>query len=504
MFGYRHTQDARGHARDMDRAALTKRVLIAFAAVTALVVTLLVVDRLLSRNDRIRHVRRVSDLMSVRDEILRYEHEHGDLPRHLGELVPRYLRQDQVAADGRWKYVYDPRERTVALAEPTSVIGLVVRTAAARTMRLPPKAPVIASTDTPAAAQPVDAGQAAPGEPEPETETETETDPTPPPPPGPPRLEAALVVPAGGESSPAPSGAYVFEAEQYSETNYGWEVHRDASSSGGAYIHSKEGMANGPGQIYGGIADFYNIEEKAEYTYLKYHFRLPESGSYFIYARFWTTGSHCSNCVIVGLDEGGPLSERPGMGVDGYHGHAMINTTPFRWVWTPGAPGARTIEKGDHYLHLYLHEDGERLDQIAISPVPLQGDQAYAANMRANEGTAFQHHAPSPVHLMFDVESMVMTEATRPAVSLSIRRIRAAEGEALLSVVLEGAGAEGEDLPVDRGRPTSRPCPNSRSFRLISPSSTSRRCRGGSSSCARRSNWAERRSPRHTCRSCIR
>ncbi len=240
-----------------------------------------------------------------------------------------------------------------------------------------------------------------------------------------------------------PKGALVFEAELYSETNYGWEVHRDPACSGGAYIHAKEGIANGPGQINNRIFNFYDIQEGTEFTYLKHHFNLPEDGTYYVYGLMFTTGSHCSNCIVVGVDRGGPS----GRGYS-YSGWNMSNNTPFRWVWTRAGTAPVRLKAGDHYLHSYLHEDGIRVDQFALSPVPLQGGRAYKPNLVTNDGTAFRKKAGPPVHLTFDLKSMVVTPGMKLDCRLAIRKLRPTKGPATIRITLKEAGENGADLHI--------------------------------------------------------
>ena len=259
-------------------------------------------------------------------------------------------------------------------------------------------------------------------------------------------LLAAAAAPAAEPTAEnPPGGAFVFEAEHYSETNYGWEVKQDRTCSGGVYIHAKEGIANGPGQINNKIYNFYDIQEGTEFTYLKHHFHLPEDGTYYVYGRMFTTGSHCSNCIVVGVDRGGPS----GRGYS-YNGVNMSNRTPFRWIWTRAGNAPVTLKAGDHYLHSFLHEDGIRLDQFALSPVPLKGSAIYTPNLVVNQGTAFRKKTGPPVHLTFDLKSMVITPALEPDCRLAVRKLRPSKDTATVLVRIKEAGGNGADLRVAR------------------------------------------------------
>ena len=113
-----------------------------FGAALATGLLLVVVDRLASRADRIRYEARKNDLVSARDAVLRYEHDNRRLPERLDDLVPLYLREDQlvdvIVNDGRALYAYDPGKRTIAMASAFPVHGLVSRMYPPVEMDLPP------------------------------------------------------------------------------------------------------------------------------------------------------------------------------------------------------------------------------------------------------------------------------------------------------------------------------------------------------------------------------
>ncbi len=200
-------------------------------------------------------------------------------------------------------------------------------------------------------------------------------------------------------------------------------------------------MGNGPGQTAHQIYNFYDIEEGSDFSYLKYHFRLPAAGVYYLYGRMWTTGSHCSNQVNVGIDTGGPIRGR----VSEYRGDFMHNTTPFRWVWTQVGESTYRLPAGDHYLHVFIHEDGMRLDQFILSPVPLEGGAPYQPNLYPNRDTAFQRGLDTPLDLTFDLQSVVMTPECPPVCQVTIRRLRPATGLVSLDVYLRDAPTSRED-----------------------------------------------------------
>lgn len=77
-----------------------RRVACGAALALGLAAGLFYLNHRLGRPDRIEAERRRQELISVRDQVLRYELEHGALPEALEALVPKYLRQDQLESGG--------------------------------------------------------------------------------------------------------------------------------------------------------------------------------------------------------------------------------------------------------------------------------------------------------------------------------------------------------------------------------------------------------------------
>ena len=172
----------------------------------------LCLDRVLTRGDRIRFAQRKNNLISVYDEILRYEYENLELPAALSDLVPEYLREEQIASEGTPLYLYDGDSRTVSLASGETIRGLFTRTLPPAVMQLPDPAEHLSAFGLRPVAE-------------------------------------HSFVPRGPEGEAPPRGALVFEAEHYTQLNYGWEVRPDTECGGGAYAYSQEGIGNGPGQM---------------------------------------------------------------------------------------------------------------------------------------------------------------------------------------------------------------------------------------------------------------
>jgi PA14 domain-containing protein len=381
-----------------------KRYVIVAGIVTVILLFFILVgiNHLLGRSDRIAWEQRKDDLLSVYDQLLRYEHENLELPKNLDELVPEYLRQEQLTAGGKPRYYYDRSKRRIALALGHIVSGLIKRKYPPAFRQLPDPEEYFKQQNI----------QIAKGK---------------------------LWAPSGPAGESAPPGTLVFEAEHLTGLNYGWEIHPDPNCGGGAYAYSKEGLGNGPGQKHSKIYNFYDRHESKDYNYIRWHFKVPESGYYYIYGRIWTTGSHCSNCIIVGIDKAGPNRHLK------YNGQSLSNRIPFRWVWTPASKRVK-IEAGDHFLEAFLHEDGVRVDQFAISPVRLRGKKVLESFSPVNKDTLFRTVDKSPLLLGFDLKSRVITPSSPPECQLTIRKIRPATGKAIIKVSMLGANADGSPM----------------------------------------------------------
>ena len=363
------------------------------------------IDRLLSRRGRIAYDARRDELVSVYDEVLRYECDNLELPETLSLLVPVYMRAELLVAEGRPLYRLDAQQRVISQVDTHLIGGLLRRVR-------PPVALSLPSFDASLRLSGV-------------------------------RLAAGVVsAPEAPEAQPAPEGAIVIEAEHFTEMNYGWEIRSDASCGGGAYAYSKEGVGNGPGQFGKGVYEFHNILEKPAYTRVRWHFHAAQTGRYFLYGRMWTTGTHCSNRIYVGIDKAGPEGRRHGSA-----GVSLGNTEPFRWVWST-VGRSLYVSEGDHTLEAFLHEDGVLVDQSLLSPVRLHPDGVYEGRCPVNAGTAFREGDGSPVLLGFDLESMVMTAGMPPVCNVTIRRLRPAEGMARVTIHLRQAAGDGGDLKL--------------------------------------------------------
>jgi len=466
-----------------------KLILILLPAALVLTAGAAYLDHVLSRDDRIAATAAVDlDMVNVRDQILRFENENWRLPRTLDELVPHYVRKDQIYDGDALRYLYDAEQRTFRQVTGCVIRGLWTRTREPAALALPIPEPSIAEQrltafnwvfkqvrryerehgslpltleklvpmylssdqivhrDRPLYAyhpekrllvQVIDSTDPAGGArierkiPLVDLTVSAESD-----------LKHGVAVTPRGPKLPAPpTGAIVFEAEHFTEMNWGWEVHPDPSASGGAYLHCWEGMTNGPAQLEHGAFNFWDVHEKrGDYTRLVYHVHVPKSGNYYVLGRMWTTDTHCSNAVNVGVDR------------DEHEYTSMGNRTPFRWVWSAKSRENSYLRKGDHFISIFIHEDGVRFDQFMLSEEMTYDGKAYRPNYVPGTKTAWRKKKGPSFHVSFDVKSQMISPANPPEVKVVLRRLRETAGEATLRVGLAGALPGGKDIPIAEHR----------------------------------------------------
>jgi len=377
----------------------------------------LLVHRLVSRPDRVKAAARYADLVTVRDAVLRYEFEHGVAPPSLDALVPRYLRKDQVRdAAGKSLYVYDPRARILREKEGPLIRGLFTYRMSSREVSLYAPGAAGHGGIVHAAAHCRGSPRGLPDLFSPWT---------------------GAFIPAAADTAgfrtPGP-GMLVFEAELFCEMNYGWEIKPDDTAGGGAYLYCKEGITNGPAQEDYKLGNFYDVHATSAYTYVRYRFRVPAAGTYYVYGRMWTTDTHCSNNICVAVDKGGPQVG------------SMDNRTPFRWIWTPMGGNPVRLAAGDHFLHLFIHEDGIRLDQFVVSPRPMdrRDDAPFIANYVPGTGTAWEKDIREVLYLSFHTESQVLARDVPFECGLFVRRLKKVKGRGTIRVSFSGGGEEKE------------------------------------------------------------
>ena len=434
---------------------MTLRKLFIVAVILGIPVFLYGVHFYIGHPDRYAAAKRRDQLTKVEAQILHYESDHDQLPATLDELVKNsYLRDDEVNGANGPVYIYDPVNRRLTEAEGSYIHGLMPYRMKPFGMAIPgtnaPAKPAIPPTPIPVVAQQQPEQPLVPAVTPvkpvvvntnvPETTPATSAPATPAPPATPPEVKvAARITPLtlqGPELADPPVGALVFEAENFTETNYGWEAHVDPKAGGGAYLHTKEGVANGPAQLRYNVGNFYDVHAKADLTFLRYHFYIPADATYYCYGRMWTTDTHCSNHLCLDFDN----ETREG-GID--------NRTPFRWLWTQIKDSPHRFTKGDHYINIFIHEDGIRLDQFIFSPTPIAEDHdAFKANFIPGHNTQWEAKDGPPAHLSIDLANATISPELPPNAKIVLRRLRNSTGIATLKVVLKNAGKDGGDFPV--------------------------------------------------------
>ncbi len=105
----------------MGKIEKTLNIVLVLCVALILAAGVYVVDKLISRPDRIAFERRVADLVSVRDAAMRYEYRTGSLPESLDNLVHAYLRKNQLYAQDKALYTYDRNGSLIQKYDTTHV-----------------------------------------------------------------------------------------------------------------------------------------------------------------------------------------------------------------------------------------------------------------------------------------------------------------------------------------------------------------------------------------------
>ncbi len=243
----------------------------------------------------------------------------------------------------------------------------------------------------------------------------------------PPETNAAALAAQQGILHPTnpPKQTIVLEAEMFSDLNYGWEIKADPTTSEGAYITIKKGIANNTALLRG-CGDFYNIGDNRDISRLFYTFRVPSSGMWFVQGRVKTTGTHCSNILATFMDET----------KFGAFGPRVV---PFSWAWD--APKQVYLKAGVHHLRVYPWECGVSLDQIIITKTAVEGNAIFYANA-SNET-----HGSNTFFLVHDLDTCVLDESRPPRLNVWLRRTQDLGEGVKLKTVIGLPGGE-KELPV--------------------------------------------------------
>jgi len=367
---------------------------VVLAAAVALPV-ILAVDRLLSREDRIRFVGETMALAEVRGAILEFKLDREQFPRVLAELVPGYLPVEMTRVRP------DPRtDRTVDLAwDPTT--GVLSWTEPLQIRGVLPRRRHLALTvpNLPISRDPLSA-TAVFGQPPGETELSAED--------------------------------IVVEAEVFQFLSYGWEIGEDARCAGSAFIYLKEGVGDVSARNVEfdpklRAGDFYNITGDRRRIEARSYFAAPAAGRYFVAARTMAHRSHCSNIVYIKINDG---PHRP----VGHNG-----STPFVWLWH--RVGEVSLRKGLNTISFLTCQDGVKVDQVILTRTDpgLAEPDARAFSGGCTIQPELPPHTP-PVTLSLATTTLALTEPTAPLATVYVRRNvpEAVRGTLKLSLDLPG------------------------------------------------------------------
>ncbi|MCJ8329609.1 MAG: hypothetical protein HRT89_21070 [Lentisphaeria bacterium] len=116
---------------------MKNRIIFIIFVSPVIVAAVLCLNYVVSKKDRVHFEQRASDLQTVYDQLVRYELKHKTLPKKLSDLVPKYLREEQLISDGKELYIFDREKRTIALASKAEIDGLYKSDRPAIVLKLP-------------------------------------------------------------------------------------------------------------------------------------------------------------------------------------------------------------------------------------------------------------------------------------------------------------------------------------------------------------------------------
>jgi hypothetical protein len=158
----------------------------------------------------------------------------------------------------------------------------------------------------------------------------------------------------------APEQGLVIEAEHFQQMSYGWEIVEDATASGGAALHIKEGVGDMESEYAiradpkRRAGDFFNINGNQKPIEVRHYFKLGAAGSYTLWARTMAHRFVCSNIITASVNG----SRRRHIG-DNY-------TRPYVWLWH--RVGQYAMRAGVNWIALRTYQDDVKIDQFVLSP----------------------------------------------------------------------------------------------------------------------------------------
>lgn len=366
-------------------------------------------DRLLSRPDRARLDMEQKRLQNLHDAILRFELDRERSPVDLAELVPGYIPDSMrfFQPDGRdgpaRAIAWNPKDGSLSWSAPFRIRGLYPRSRNL-TVSLPSRV---------VARDPLQAENAFR------------------------QIREPVVL--GPED-------IVVEAELFQFLTYGWEIERSASASGDGCIHLKEGI----GDINAALVefdpsvrsgDFYGITRSNARIEARCTFEAPAAGDYFLAVRTKAERSHCSNIILVQVDD---REFRVG-----YNG-----SEPFVWLWH--APGSVFLGKGLHSLAFHTYQDGVSVDQAILTrkSLDLPGSKTFSGG---HPQRVLRSETLPPLTLSLSVDTLSVTNAASPQVVIYVRNADLLQRRAQLRTSLDLAAGRTRDRTYDITLPAGVP-----------------------------------------------
>ncbi len=435
--------------------------LIVLVCVCAILLPLL--DRYLSRSDRIRSEKELDRLILLMDSIYRYERKFRKPPDSLWQLVPGFAPEQlttcvpDIETGKVLPITWDKETGKLSWPEPLVIHGLRNKLCPLELDLVFPERP-----------QQVHTGSEKPQpqlSPEPEAVTEnpvtdvkpeprpaeTETSEKPVPETASEKPEPAeLIIPETPEIhsvSGYPAAAVearpsdiVLEAEHFQSMSYGWQIITDPTTGGSAYIHIKEGVGDfeSERQLLSApvrTGDFYNSTGDNRRIDADLYFRAPEKGIYHVYVRTMAHRSSCSNITHIKINS----YNRVQVGHNG--------SRPFVWLWD--YPGMFMLKKGVNRISFQTHQDDVKVDQILLSPEPRHigafDPRVFKGGM---ESEVFFEKSPAcTVNMSLTNDTRMLVDNTAPVIDVYLRKNSGKPFEGTLRSVLQDSGYR-SDLPV--------------------------------------------------------
>jgi len=344
-------------------------------------------DHRLKRPWRVRRLREIDRLLTLRDDVLEFHLDHGRPPGDLKEIVPTYASAAAILytdpASGQMRPAQlDTEQGTLGWPEPLRYRG-VWPEQALLSVHMPQLSVVRDSIS---------------GEPV--------------------FLVAQDVVRLSGES-------VVLEAEHVQFLTYGWQIEEAESASQRAYIHLPEGAGDemhSGGPIFDPAVrsgDFYNVTRDNRPMEARYTFRIPRAGRYQVWVRTMAHRSNCSNVIRARVNEG-PLF------AVGHNG-----SEPFVWLWHH--PHDAELRAGANSIGFFAYQDGVKVDQVVLTPAALPGPPGMGTLYAGHAGPDMIGDLP-PLTMTLSTPSLNITGGAPASAAVYVRKNRSTAAACVLTV----------------------------------------------------------------------